>query len=658
MELTINRVAAIVVGLALVAGLAFAITVSKTHALTLEEMVELLLENELITDEEADALLVTGDDDDMACDYNFTMNFSVGDSNPEVMDVQTFLNDQGFTVAASGAGSPGMETDYYGSLTAGAVSMFQEAYADEILTPLGLTAGTGYWGPATRDAANGMCDEMPEVPVDDDDDDDDDDDQTLSGEAELNVFEINSADDDELEEGAEDAPIAEVTMEFENGDALIKRIDVMLDGTGNDEDDPWDVFETISLWVEDEMIAEVDADSKGDYLDDDTGELRLSNVDFFATEDEEIDMIIAATLAGSIDGTDDGETWDVSVTAVRYMDADDVTTTDTSTDEIGDTVDFTIEEAGNEDEIKVKTSTSDPDSTIFVVEDDSKSGWETIFVFDIDTDDSINDILVDLFPVDVAVGTGTYDDLVDDARLVIDGTTIDSSSADVTDGAQATIDFDVDGDVEIEAGDRVSAELQLKFKALEPGNEGATVQGLVTSTNVSNIEAEGVDDVTNLSGSATGEEHQIMSEGVAVKAIDTDATLRTINNGTEDVVDFVVEFDLTAFGDEFYVGSTSAAVTYHVERDGVDVGTGSTTGATINMEDNATEEANGNYRLDEEQAATFTFEVTVNPDLTGSYRVVVDAILYSASNSGTVNDLTAYASPATDFRTPSKTVTQ
>jgi peptidoglycan hydrolase-like protein with peptidoglycan-binding domain len=76
----------------------------------------------------------------------FSRPLALGARGEDVRCLQRFLNASGFSISVSGPGSLGNETTYFGSLTRGAVSAWQNRYAVYVLAPLGLTSGTGFWG--------------------------------------------------------------------------------------------------------------------------------------------------------------------------------------------------------------------------------------------------------------------------------------------------------------------------------------------------------------------------------------------------------------------------------------------------------------------------------------------------------------------------------
>ncbi len=81
--------------------------------------------------------------------FRFTKPLRPGMRDAEVQELQRYLNTHGFPIAASGPGSAGFETPFYGPATRAAVLDFQEAHKPEILAPLGLSVGTGIFGQAT-----------------------------------------------------------------------------------------------------------------------------------------------------------------------------------------------------------------------------------------------------------------------------------------------------------------------------------------------------------------------------------------------------------------------------------------------------------------------------------------------------------------------------
>jgi peptidoglycan hydrolase-like protein with peptidoglycan-binding domain len=89
------------------------------------------------------------------CTQSFNVDRSIGDFGPEVFAIQTFLNSMPETqLSAEGPGSPGQETEYFGTATLAAVIRFQALYTTEILVKSNLAAPTGYWGSASRAMAN------------------------------------------------------------------------------------------------------------------------------------------------------------------------------------------------------------------------------------------------------------------------------------------------------------------------------------------------------------------------------------------------------------------------------------------------------------------------------------------------------------------------
>ncbi len=89
--------------------------------------------------------------------FLFTQNISQGAKGPHVKYLQIILNkDTATTIAQSGSGSLGNETEFFGPATRNAVLRFQEKYKEEVLKPANIPAPTGFVGSLTRGKLNAI----------------------------------------------------------------------------------------------------------------------------------------------------------------------------------------------------------------------------------------------------------------------------------------------------------------------------------------------------------------------------------------------------------------------------------------------------------------------------------------------------------------------
>jgi len=483
----------------------------------------------------------------------------------------------------------------------------------------------------------------------------------LQGEGTLNTYEIEDASDDEIEEGAEEEVIAVVTVEAADGDIEVDRMTFEInDGSvANTEKDPWDVFETIALMMDGKMVAEFDASDEDNYLDEDTGEFRFSGLGLVLREDEEVELEVTATIAGDVDsaGSATLADWVIVGTEVRYFDADGVAEDDDTTDELpSGSASFVIVVEGDGDELAVKTASEDPDSTTLQLEDDTKSGFLTVFAFDLDAKDSDSDIEVTSVRVDVtATSDGTLATttslIIDDAELVIGGVKYDDVT--ITHGTTGQFVFDIDSnDLVIDADDRVTAEFKVRFKSLASTLEGASIKGSVAGANV---EAEGSDDVT-VSGSATGDEHTLRTKGAILEYVSgaTTKDLNTDTTATDDEGVFTLKFEVTAFESDLYVNKTTASGTT-MGTAGVNFqitdGSGTTVGTTTPEASlSSTAETEGTrFKIAEGDTETFTLTINYDPGVSGFYAVRLYSFNFAVTNANPTTQQRAL--PTEDYET-------
>jgi hypothetical protein len=164
---------------------------------------------------------------------------------------------------------------------------------------------------------------------------------------------------------------------------------------------------------------------------------------------------------------------------------------------------------------------------------------------------------------------------------------------------------------------------------------GTTIEADVTGTEVDLTDAEGADDLTtagSLTGSANGESHTLVAEGIVVPVDSVETTTDT--QGENDTIGkYTIEFEVTAVEGDFYIAETATegtSATTGVEFS-IDGGTATSTGV---LSSSADEETSGVFTVREGETETFTLTVTVDPVATGLYRVQLGNVNYTSDDDG------------------------
>lgn len=138
---------AVAVGFALTLGAFMPSVAGAQSATDLQAQINSLLAT--IQALQAQLAAATGGSSSTGTGYTFNTNLTVGSTGNDVKELQKFLNMSADTkVSASGAGSPGNESTYFGPATRAALAKFQVKY--------GITPAAGYFGPITRAKVNSM----------------------------------------------------------------------------------------------------------------------------------------------------------------------------------------------------------------------------------------------------------------------------------------------------------------------------------------------------------------------------------------------------------------------------------------------------------------------------------------------------------------------
>jgi len=563
----------------------------------------------------------------------------------------------------------GVAYGYFGNLTKAAVAKWQ---ADN-----GVTPSVGYFGAKSRAKYASL---NPVTPVTADDDDDDADDVAdLDGEAGSisDVDYISRLSNEEVGEGDSDVEVAGLTIEADEG-SDIELVAVNLNfskGTATRDLDRY--ADEVSIWFDGEEVARLDADEF----------TRRQNYDKTISLDrgaiiragEKGDLVVALSGVSNLDTTDAGKTWTLEFESIRFRDDLNAVITDTETGDINDgtgrTFSFEGFAAATGLELRVsKGSSSINDSRIIMVSTTKDTDNEEILAFKIeargDSDLYINDLSVNFDSVGAGVG-----EIINTAKLIVDGDTVGSESFASSTTATGTAVFD-NIDLTIDAGDTVEVIVEVDFNKVSGGFvEGATLKASVNPDAVTNysvawdVEDEEGDVVSSddMTGAASSEYHSFYSTGIVIEAKSLPTPTIKDTNGDSaggELGLYKMTFDVTAFENDIYVPTGATNATSSVTKDkGVVYTMEDSTGVAMMLNGaglastsavySSTATKSGNYYvINQGETKTFTLDITFTPTATGYYTAQLYGVNYKAGSEAAA-DTMQLAIPVGDFETSS-----
>lgn len=495
----------------------------------------------------------------MACNASvWTRDLTVGSTGADVMALQKFLNMSAATqVAATGAGSPGMETSTFGPATKAAVVKFQTANA--------ITPAAGYVGPVTRTAIAAKCGTTPTTPG------------TpgtpgtpttptglKGGEGQfVNIDNISAEVEDEVSEGGEENVFG-VELEAEDSDLSIERVDVdftLEDADTTESDNLEDYVTEVSLMLDGKVLATLDVDEAdvndagdGDFTTaadaNDVYSFRFTGLNGIVREGDTGKIYIAVKAVGNIDSTDSSADWHVLIPddGIRAVDAAGISETYVGGSDL-DQENFSVVEADAGD-IDLAAPQADNEDRILSLNADTTTDNVEIMVFTLESqtsDNNVTEIEIDL--ATTSATTTLFSSVVKQLKLYKGSTLLatEDVSINATDPS-GTVLFD-NLDVDIKEDEEVEFTVKADFYDDADEREGFTFKATVDASQIEAEDAEG-DDIT-VTGDVDGADLELRTTGISVAFVSaTESNSVGTIAGNADTANLEIVFDVTAVGDD------------------------------------------------------------------------------------------------------------
>lgn len=548
------------VAVALLAAIAFA---PAAQAQTIEELqaqIQSLLTT--ITSLQAQiSSLAGGGTGATAC--TFTRSLTDGSSGADVTCLQTYLTGTGHFTFAGGA------TGYFGPVTQAAVAAWQAAN--------GVAPAVGYFGPISQAkymAIAGAAPTTPTTPTTPTD-------TTLQGGAgSVKTYTLMGAyNNEKVGEDETDQTVAGLEIKADDGsDIMITAVKLVFAQGTADDNDFEDYAEDVSIWLDGEEFARVDADT----FDTDNTYTRTLTLDRGAVIRADAKGELTAAVSGqrNIDSNNTGETWTLDFTSVRFEDALGATISENPST-AARTMTFATFATAAGVELKSRLANDNPDAQVINVHATNDTDDVELLRFILEAEGG--DIRVRDLPITLTAVGANVNAVANTLYVTIDGTKYSESiTTAATVGSTTMNDFDVT----LDEGDTAEVVVTVDINDIEAGtfDEGDTLKAEFTADNrlAADAEDESGEDLASAdrTGTALGKNMSFFDVGIKVTLVSASASVATDDGVTNDTGSFEIKYRVEAFDGTVYVSATAEATTATTFTSNADSATANT-GATI-----------------------------------------------------------------------------
>ncbi len=489
--------------------------------------------------------------------YTYTRDLTLGSQGADVVALQDMLVAGGYLPASTFVG---VTKGYFGALTQAAVAKWQAA--------VGVTPAAGYFGQRSQAKLASMGGTTTTTTTTS---------TTLKGgDGDFDNYDVlGNPDSTDVEENQTEEVLA-LEFDAEDSDLMVERMDVLFAETASSTK-PWKVLETLTLTIDGDEVAEIDASDSDSWSEEENDEysVRFDDIDTVVKEGDTAKVVISVTAQDDLSASE-LKTWSVEVMndGIRALNADGIQVYEGNGDDDinagADERTFTLEVA-TAGELSLSVDEDDNQARVVTVDEDNDTNDEVIYVGTLESEEGDNNI--EEVTVTIATTTGTTNGLSDFIKTVylfIDGDEVGSETVSDDDGSEAIV-FD-DLDVDIEEGDELDLEVRVDFDN-QDGNYATTTTGVYVDTvKVDFVDAQ--DDDKPLTETTNGGDVTVSLDSIKVEAGSLTAEY---SGDTETKGKYTVKFDVTApEDDDIFIALSSAATSFDI----INAATGATTSAT------------------------------------------------------------------------------